>query len=143
MIAEGHTLCNHSWDHRLRLGTADPAVIDSEIDRGQQTFAANGGSAAYLRAPGGDFGSTDTLRWAAQSRGVVPLGWAVDPPDWRKPGVDAIGSNVLSAVSPGALVLLHDAGGTDRDQTVAALPRLIDGLRAAGYDIRPLPAGGL
>ena len=38
VIAEGHTLCNHSWDHRLRLGTADPAVIDSEIDRATADF---------------------------------------------------------------------------------------------------------
>ena len=35
---------------------------------------------------------------------------------------------------PGQVILLHDAGG-DRSQTVAALPRLIDALRAKGYQL--------
>ena len=36
-------------------------------------------------------------------------------------------------------MLLHDAGG-DRSQTVAALPELIDALRAKGYKIVPVSA---
>lgn len=143
VIAGGHTLCNHSWDHQLHLGSADAAVIDGEISRAQDAFAAAGATVHWFRAPGGDFGTTDVLRRVAQSRGVVPLGWGVDSRDWTKPGVDAIVTTVLSQVSPGAVVLLHDAGGADRDQTVAVLPRIIDGLRAAGYDLQPLPPGGL
>jgi hypothetical protein len=38
---------------------------------------------------------------------------------------------------------MHDAGGTDRDQTIAALPGVISGLHAAGYDLEPLPAQGI
>ncbi len=37
----------------------------------------------------------------------------------------------------GQVVLLHDAGG-DRSQTVAALPRIIDGLRAKGLELVPI-----
>jgi len=37
----------------------------------------------------------------------------------------------------GNVVLLHDSGG-DRSQTVAALPTLIDSLRAKGYQIVPI-----
>ena len=37
----------------------------------------------------------------------------------------------------GQVVLLHDAGG-DRSHTVAALPRIIDGLRAKGLEIVPV-----
>ncbi len=143
VVAEGHTLCNHSWDHRLHLGSADASDVDAEITRTQDAVAALGASSHWFRAPGGDFGTTDTLRQVAQARGVVPLGWAVDSRDWTKPGVDVIVANVLSAVTPGAVVLLHDAGGTDRDQTLAALPGIIDGLRAAGYDLQPLPPGGI
>ena len=35
---------------------------------------------------------------------------------------------------PGQVILLHDAGG-DRSQTVAALPKLIDALRAKGLTL--------
>jgi peptidoglycan-N-acetylglucosamine deacetylase len=69
----------------------------------------------------------------------VPLGWAVDSADWRKPGAAAITANVLGAVTPGAVILMHDGGGTDRQQTVAALPGIISGLQAAGYFLAPLP----
>ena len=37
----------------------------------------------------------------------------------------------------GNIVLLHDGGG-DRTQTVLALPEIIDGLRAAGFQIVPV-----
>jgi peptidoglycan/xylan/chitin deacetylase (PgdA/CDA1 family) len=46
---------------------------------------------------------------------------------------------VLGAVSPGAIILMHDAGGADRQQTLDALPAVIDGLQAAGYTLLPLP----
>ena len=42
-------------------------------------------------------------------------------------------------MSPGAIILMHDAGGADRQQTLEALPGVIDGLQAAGYTLLPLP----
>ena len=39
----------------------------------------------------------------------------------------------------GSIILLHDGGG-DRSATVAALPMLIDTLRAHGYTIVPVSA---
>jgi peptidoglycan/xylan/chitin deacetylase (PgdA/CDA1 family) len=46
--------------------------------------------------------------------------------------------NVLGAARPGAIVLMHDGGGP-RDQTVAALPRIVRGLRARGYRLVTVP----
>lgn len=40
--------------------------------------------------------------------------------------------NVLSAVKPGTIILMHDAGG-DRSQTLAALPPIITTLQSQGY----------
>jgi peptidoglycan/xylan/chitin deacetylase (PgdA/CDA1 family) len=58
--------------------------------------------------------------------------WSVDPGDWRRPGVRAIVRSVLSAARPGAIVELHDGGG-DRQETVAALPAIVSGLRRRHY----------
>ncbi len=44
-------------------------------------------------------------------------------------------ARVLRAVRPGSIVLLHDGRG-DRAQTVAAVPRILDGL--AAYGIAPV-----
>ena len=143
VIAEGHTLCNHSWSHPDGLAKASAEDIDAEISRTQQAFAAHGVTSHYFRAPEGGFGTTSTLRQLCELNNVVPLGWSVDSLDWKKPGAKTIVKNVLSAVHPGAIILMHDAGGTDRNQTIAALPDIITGLRSAGYTLAPLPAGGV
>ena len=71
------------------------------------------------------------MHQAAQQARTLLLGWGVDSRDWTKPGAATIVSTVLGTVTPGAIILLHDAGGTDRQQTIAALPGVIDGLQAA------------
>lgn len=60
--------------------------------------------------------------------------WSIDPGDWRRPGTNAIVKGVLSAARPGGIIELHDGGG-DRSQTVAALPKVIDGLRRRHYQL--------
>lgn len=141
VVAEGHTLCNHSWDHHSPFDALAPADLDSEIGRTQDAFVQAAGVAArYFRAPEGAFGPTGgAVLQAAQRARTIPLGWGVDSLDWRKPGVDAIVANVVTAVSPGAVILLHDGGGTDREQTLAALPGIIAGLQAAGYTLAAMP----
>ena len=144
IAAEGHTLCNHSWSHPENLDTQSAEAINAEISQTQQVLASYGVTSRYFRAPGGNFatGGSTTLRQVCQLDGVYPLGWQVDSQDWRSPGVQQIVDNVVKAVSPGAIVLLHDAGGANRDQTIAALPTIIGSLRAAGYDLQPLPPNG-
>jgi peptidoglycan/xylan/chitin deacetylase (PgdA/CDA1 family) len=64
--------------------------------------------------------------------------WSVDPRDWLRPGTRAIVQRVLAGAQPGAIVEMHDGGG-DRSQTVAALPRIIDGLRRRHYELVTVP----
>ena len=73
------------------------------------------------------------------SRGYYTIGIGIDPGDWRNPGVDRIVEGTLDMARNGAghVVLLHDGGG-DRNQTIAALPRVIDGLRSEGFAIVPI-----
>ncbi len=58
--------------------------------------------------------------------------------DWELPGVNKIIQRSLDQVhgaksdSPRNIILFHDAGG-DRSQTVAALPTIIEKLKAEGY----------
>jgi peptidoglycan-N-acetylglucosamine deacetylase len=64
--------------------------------------------------------------------------WSIDPGDWRRPGIKAIVSNVLTNSRPGRIVIMHDGGG-DRSQTIAALPAIIRGLRRRGYRLVSVP----
>jgi peptidoglycan/xylan/chitin deacetylase (PgdA/CDA1 family) len=64
--------------------------------------------------------------------------WTIDTDDYRLPGTDAIVRSALNGARPGAIILLHDAGG-DRRETVDSLPRIISGLRARGYQLVTVP----
>lgn len=144
IITDGHTLCNHSWTHPANIATLSEQDIDQQIARTQQVFTDYGVTGHYFRAPGGDFGTTTTtLRQLCQRYQALPLGWGVDSLDWTKPGPAKIVQNVLNTVSPGAVILLHDGGGTTREQTITALPGIITGLQQQGYTLAALPPGGL
>jgi peptidoglycan/xylan/chitin deacetylase (PgdA/CDA1 family) len=64
--------------------------------------------------------------------------WTVDPSDYLRPPPATIVRRVLAGARPGAIVLLHDAGGI-RTETIAALPRLVHGLRRRGYRLVTIP----
>ncbi len=70
----------------------------------------------------------------AKERGLATILWSRDGQDWSQPGVDQIVRGNLDTRFDGGrgVVVLHD-GGAKRAQTVAALPKVIDALRAQGY----------
>jgi peptidoglycan/xylan/chitin deacetylase (PgdA/CDA1 family) len=69
---------------------------------------------------------------------MLTVMWTVDTADFRQPGVKAIERAALSGARPGAIILLHDAGG-QREQTIAALPKIVHGLRRRGFDLVTVP----
>jgi peptidoglycan/xylan/chitin deacetylase (PgdA/CDA1 family) len=133
ITAAGHRLCDHSVHHDEQQSHKSVDYNRHEIVDAQREIAAAAGPGAklwYYRAPGGDF--SPAIREIAAARGLRPLGWTVDSEDWKRPGVNVILDNINTELKPGAVVLMHDAGG-DRSQTVEALRILLDRLDAAGY----------
>jgi len=148
MVAEGHDVGNHTFTHPNLADTPGPAVI-LELNATQRLFQALTGRSMRLFRPPylGDAEPSDEsdLRPVelAQNLGYITIGMHVDPVDWELPGVDTIIKRTLAAVHAknpdirGNIILFHDAGG-DRSETVAALPRVIDALRAQGYRFVPV-----
>ena len=134
IVADGHRLCNHTFDHDERLATRPVPVIDRDIQAATAAIdqAVPGAAIGLFRAPGGAF--TGRLDQLLPALGLRPLGWSVDPDDWRRPGAAAIVARVLARVRPGSIILLHDGGG-DRAQTVAALRQLLPALTTRGYQL--------
>jgi peptidoglycan/xylan/chitin deacetylase (PgdA/CDA1 family) len=64
--------------------------------------------------------------------------WTVDTSDYVRPGVRAIVRAAVAGARPGAIILLHDAGG-NRSETVQALPQIIAALRRRGYTFVTVP----
>ena len=146
IVDEGHEVGSHTYTHP-NLATIGRTQTLFELNATQRLFQAfTGRTLKFFRAPyfgDAEPSTADEIFPAleAQQRGYISVGLHVDSEDWQKPGVTAIVSNVVSGVlaKRGNIVLLHDSGG-DRSQTIAALPLMIDQLRAAGYHFVPVSA---
>jgi peptidoglycan/xylan/chitin deacetylase (PgdA/CDA1 family) len=137
-VADGMSLANHTWDH-VDLTALSPAGWIHEVDDTDTLLAQfTGHPVRCLRPP---YGYTDPgVVSQLGQRGLAELFWDVDPSDYLRPGTAVIVQRVLGALHPGAIIGLHDGGG-DRSQTVAALPAIIAGARAAGYTFVPVCNG--
>ncbi|MDA8312937.1 MAG: polysaccharide deacetylase family protein, partial [Actinomycetota bacterium] len=130
VAAAGYPVEDHTWSHP-DLATLSVAQIDAQIEEAQhEIHAVTGLTPNCLRPPYDAWNATVLGRIAAY--GLTAMSYSIDPRDWAMPGVTAIVDAVVDAAFPGAVVDMHDGGGT-RSQTVAALPRIITGLRAKGY----------
>jgi cellulose synthase/poly-beta-1,6-N-acetylglucosamine synthase-like glycosyltransferase/peptidoglycan/xylan/chitin deacetylase (PgdA/CDA1 family)/spore germination protein YaaH len=158
MIREGHEVGSHTYTHP-NLATVDDTRVLFELNATQRLFQAfTGRTLKLFRAP--FFGDAEPTTddetipvWEAQNRGYLSVGLHVDSEDWQRPGVSTIVNNVVSRITTAPtncndeseaesqcsrnVVLLHDSGG-DRSQTIAALPIIIDTLRARGYRFVPV-----
>ena len=144
-IAEGHDVGNHTFTHP-NLSVLPEKLTRLELDTTRKLFESiTGRSMRLFRPPylgDADPSSLEQIQpvRVAQSMGYITVGLRVDPDDWQQPGEQVIIDQTLAQIQStdedvrGQIVLLHDSGG-NRAQTVAALPVLIDRLRAAHYDL--------
>jgi peptidoglycan-N-acetylglucosamine deacetylase len=144
MVADGHTLCNHTWRHDLNLGTRSPDVIRSDLQRTNDEIhlAVPDAPIKYFRHPGGNF--TPAIVAIAADLGMTSLDWDVDPKDWdtKHNGTGGtmaqhITTVVTNHAHPGAIILDHDGGG-NRTGTVTAYQTLLPWLLAR-FEMIPMP----
>jgi peptidoglycan/xylan/chitin deacetylase (PgdA/CDA1 family) len=144
IVADGHTLCNHTWSHDLKLGTRSPDRIRADLQRTNDEIhrAAPGAPIKYFRHPGGNF--TPQATAIAAELGMASISWNVDPWDWNTkaypPGptmINHVVGTVERQTHPGSIVLSHDGGGV-RGSTVEAYRTLLPWLRAR-YTLAKLP----
>ena len=147
-LAEQHDIGNHTFTHP-NLSVVPEQLVKLELDTTRKLFESiTGRSMRLFRPPylgDADPSSLDQIEPVriAQNMGFVTVGLRVDPDDWMQPGVQNIIDQTLLQIQStdedvrGQIVLLHDSGG-DRSQTVAALPILIDALRARHYELVPV-----
>ncbi|GAB2629056.1 hypothetical protein Aab01nite_21010 [Paractinoplanes abujensis] len=129
IVADGHTLCNHTWDHSLKIGKDQPAKIKADLDRTNAAIlaAVPGAQIPFFRAPGGNF--TERLVNVAAIGGMTSLYWEVDPRDWEHPEnetepqhIARMVRDIQKQVRPGAIVLSHDF---NQPATIKAYEKLL------------------
>ncbi|HTK45491.1 MAG TPA: polysaccharide deacetylase family protein [Patescibacteria group bacterium] len=132
------TLGNHSYTHR-DFRDLSAAEIRDELRRTEAAIAPscsqdlrpffrppNGGYDADVLAAVGAAGYSDTVTWDVDTIDWRPI--VNDPPG---PTADQIVLKVLGNARGGSIVLMHLGGY----ETFEALPRIVAGLRAAGFEL--------
>jgi peptidoglycan-N-acetylglucosamine deacetylase len=117
-----HSDCRTLSKHGLRI----------EIGNGTDHYRALTGAPTVplFRPPTGVY-DQKTLEVAAEKGFKYAVLWDVDTEDWRGRSADVIRSTVLSQATSGSIVLMHVAA----PHTAEALPGIIEGLRAKGYEL--------
>ena len=130
----GHGIGNHTFFHP-RLLLCSPARIGEEIASTQRAIElAAGVTPAFFRPPYGmpGFGQ----RAALAAHGLTSVLWTVMGYDWVWEA-DEIADHVLSYVSDGGIICLHDGDrvspAVDRSNTLTALGRVVPALQKRGF----------
>lgn len=142
MVAEGHTLCNHSWQHLQDLGLRDEAAIRKDLAATTTWIrrAAPGVQVQYFRAPYGNF--TPRLNKIASEMGLKLLSWSIDDDAWKSQQYgkgDKIVAHMISVVKAntrnGSIILSHEMA---KPWTVTAYQSLLPWLTAR-YKLVAMP----
>ncbi len=135
-IEDGDVIGDHTETHPM-LATLSRHDQHEELFEQIARIELLGGRRPLLfRPPYGSFNAT-TLR-ELKALHLLMILWSVDTDDYRQPGVPVIVERALAGAKPGAIILMHDAGGL-REQTIAALPQIIHTLRARGFNLVTVP----
>ena len=127
IVAEGHTVGNHSWGHE-RLDSLSRQEFDESVG-GTQTLLGEQG-VPCLRPPWGAV-NADNRSWA-QALGLEVILWTTAPllQSRQSFGVDNWSDAIVLEAIPGAVMLLHDTATRDVEALDSALERLSEsGLR--------------
>ncbi len=143
---DGMEIGNHSYTHP-EIDRISPLRTKLELDATQRVIeAVTGHETTLWRSPNRADSEPSTEAdfdpvYQGDQLGYLFIGCQIDPDDWT-PGIkaDLIVKRVLAQASNGNAVLLHDAGGDTRAETVKALPRILAALKAQGYSFVPVSA---
>ena len=138
-LAEGHMIGNHTFSHP-NIAEVSDSRLRLEIVVTERLFETITGRISYLfRSPYAEDSEPNNqieVKPIAkiEKLGYINVGMQIDPKDWQQAGIDGIVSRTVEQAesNKGNIILLHDAGGS-REQTIAALPKIITTLRAKGF----------
>jgi peptidoglycan/xylan/chitin deacetylase (PgdA/CDA1 family) len=136
IVEEGHVIGNHTYDHPYLL-IQSKSHIKYEIEKAEQAIFKATHTKPYLFRP--PYGVTDNwIYHAVKEHGYVTIEWSVTGNNGGKEiRPDAIEKDILSRITNGAIILLHDGNrlikGFDRRNIVKALPVIIESLQKKGY----------
>lgn len=119
MVAEGHEIGNHTYEHKY-LNKLNTAQIRQQIDKGADAIeAVCGVRPATVRLPGGN--KNATVLAAVQEPIIL---WNLDTQDWKTRNTGQTVSKVLNNVKDGDIILMHELYGATGNAVLQIVPEL-------------------
>ncbi len=125
MIAEGHEVGIHTYDHSTALTDLCRADFDAQVGRTRTLLTELLGDRTFLVRP--PYGAIDeSVRTWADAPLIL---WSVDTEDWAKMNVEQEVACILDEVEDGDIILMHDIF----PESVEAALQAVDALHERGY----------
>ncbi len=128
ILAEGHEIGNHTWDHQALSGMSAEKVHQELAMTHNAVLEVAGYQMRTMRPP---YGATNirVKQQCYQEFGYPTIMWSIDPLDWKRPGPSVVAQRIISNAHAGAIILAHDI----HESTINAMPETLDALLAKGY----------
>ncbi len=134
IVAEGHEVANHTWDHKgLRTMSFDAITV--ELQKTHDAIVTACGVAPTLYRP--PFGAITTKQktLVMEKFHYPAILWEVDPRDWQSPRTVAkVHDTILKDTHAGSIILCHDI----HEPTIDAMPTTLDELKAKGFQFKTI-----
>ena len=143
ILADGNVIGNHSYSHNANHALTEYGAQD--FKKAESVISTTVGVSPHLyRAPHGK-----KTPWELQSvreAGLIEVSWDVSTKELSGKSAAEMAADIVKKTRPGAIILLHDGYGiehndqhADKSTEVAALPQIIEQLRAEGYEFVTVP----
>jgi peptidoglycan/xylan/chitin deacetylase (PgdA/CDA1 family) len=140
IVDEGHDIGNHTYTHKDLVPSTRRMVL-AQVHKTEHVIKKVTGVRTNLFRPPRGIYSSAVRRLLVDEKKYRMILWSVSSVDWRGLNPKAILRRIVRYLRPGAILLFHDSGalvrreGASRENTIDALPMVIDHLKAKGYEI--------
>ena len=147
VVAGGHELAVHSWDHRNHLRHPPGRRTSEQLERTADLLERQAGvRPSFFRPPYGALTAADLA--AAAGVGLQPVLWTAWGRDWEATASpDSVLASVRKGLTSGGTVLLHDSDCTSAPgswrSALGALPLVVRECHARDLVVGPLTEHGL
>ncbi len=138
IVAHGHTIGNHSWNHDYFLMLRSEKKLGENIHKTQKILLQEGVRPCVFRPPTGITGPR--LGKVLKREGLVTVTWSCRALDRGNRNIDNLAEKILDKLQPGDIIMLHDLPLANAEQSIywrKELDQLFEAL-VRNYKVKPL-----